>query len=258
SATGFVNNAITGICTNAYRLYQWERYSSGGSFSYIFNCPEGNYEIQLLEAETYWSTTNQRQFNLFIQGQQVLTNYDIIAHTGGQNIPITLFFTAAVNNAQLEMDFVPGAHDNARASGIQARKIGDLDSDGDGIPDWWMLVYVNPPTGQSNDNSLASDDADGSGFSNLQDYQARTDPLNPSTAFRITNIAITNNTDVQVTWTTEPNKTNQLQSSSAPGTNSTWNSVGSITLGTGSPAIQTDYGAATNNPLLFYRVWLVQ
>jgi hypothetical protein len=166
-------------------------------------------------------------------------------------------FTAAVNNAQLEMDFVPGAADKARASGIQVLKIGDLDTDGDGIPDWWMIGYFNHPTGQSNDNSLASDDADGSGFSNLEDYLAGTDPLNPSTAFRITNITITNNTDVQVTWTTEPNKTNQLQSSGAPGTNSTWNNVGSITLGTGSPATQTDFGAATNNPLLFYRVWLV-
>jgi glycosidase len=259
SLTGFVNNAIVGICSNAYRLYQWERYSTpgGGGFSYLFDCPEGIYEIQLLEAETYWSTNGQREFNLLIQGQQVLTNFDVFAAAGGKNIPITLVFTTAVNNAQVDMDFVPGAADNARASGIQVRKIGDLDSDGDGIPDWWMLGYFNHPTGQSNDNSLASDDADGSGFSNLQDYLAGTDPLNPSTAFRITNISIVGS-DVQVTWTTEPNKTNQLQSSSAPGTNSTWNNVGSITLGTGLPATQTDFGAATNNPLLFYRVWLVQ
>jgi alpha-amylase len=256
SLTGFVNNAITGICSNAYRLYQWERYASGGTFSYLFDCPEGIYEIQLLEAETYWSTNGQREFNLFIQGQQVLTNFDIFAAAGGKNIPITLVFTAAVSDAQLEMDFVDGADDKARASGIQVRKIGDVDSDGDGIPDWWMLGYFNHPTGQSNDNSLASDDADGSGFSNLQDYLAGTDPLNSSTAFRITNISIVGN-DVQVTWTTEPNKTNQLQSSSAPSTNSTWNNVGSITLGTGSPAIQTDYGAATNPPI-FYRVLLLQ
>jgi len=258
SLTGFVNNAIVGICSNAYRLYQWERYSSGGGFSYLFDCPEGIYQIQLLEAETYWSTNDQREFNLFIQGQQVLTNFDIFAAAGGKNIPITLVFTAIVNNAQLDMNFVPGAADNARASGIQVLKIGDLDSDGDGIPDWWMLGCFNHPTGQSNDNSLASDDADGSGFSNLQDYLAGTDPLDPSTTFRITNITITNNTDVQVTWTTEPNKTNQLQSSSVIGTNSVWNSVGTITIGTGSPATQTDPGAATNNPQLFYRVLLVQ
>jgi len=256
SSTGFVNAAITGVCSNFWRLYQWERYSSGASFSYLFDCPEGIYEIKLLEAETYWTNNNQREFNLFIQGQQVLTNYDIFAHAGGQNIPVTLVFTAAVTDAQLEMDFAPGAADNARASGIQVTKIGDVDSDGDGIPDWWMLAYFNHPTGQSNDNSLAYQDADGDGMSNLQEFLAGTDPTDPTSVFQITNIGISGN-DVTVTWTTQANKTNQLQSSSDPGTNSTWNSVGSITLGTGSPVSQTDFGAATNPPN-FYRVRLIQ
>jgi hypothetical protein len=209
----------------------------------------------LLEAETYWSSNSEREFNLFIQGQQVLSNFDIFTTTGGQNIPITLVFTTAVSNAQLEMDFVDGAADKARASGIQVRKIGDVDSDGDGIPDWWMLAYFNHPTGQAADNSLASDDADGSGMSNLQDFLAGTDPINPNSAFRITNISIIGN-DVAVTWTTEPNKTNQLERSSILGTNASWFSVGPLTIGTGSPASQTDFGAATNPPA-FYRVLLV-
>jgi len=256
SLTGFVNSAIAGVCSNAYRLYQWERYSNGGSFSYLFNCPEGIYEIQLLEAETYWTTNNQREFNLFIQGQEVLTNYDIFAHAGGQNIAVTLVFTAAVTDAQLEMDFAPGAADNARASGIQVRKIGDVDSDDDGIPDWWMLGYFNHPTGQTNDNSLASDDADGDGMSNLQEYLAGTDPTDPSSAFRITNISIVGN-DIQVTWTTALNKTNQLESSSGPDMDGAWLSVGPLTIGTGLPVTQSDFGAVTNPPT-FYRVILVQ
>jgi alpha-amylase len=256
SSTGFVNVAISGVCSNFWRLYQWERYSSGASFSYLFDCPEGIYEIKLLEAETYWTTNNQREFNLFIQGQQVLTNYDIFAHAGGQNIPVTLVFTAAVTDAQLEMDFAPGAADNARASGIQVTKIGDVDSDSDGIPDWWMLAYFNHATGQTNDNSLAADDADGDGMSNLQEYLAGTDPTDPGSAFQITNIGISGN-DVTVTWTTVANKTNQLESSSSLGATTNWLSVGPITIGTGAPASQTDFGAATNPPN-FYRVILVQ
>ncbi|MGO9246663.1 MAG: TIM-barrel domain-containing protein [Verrucomicrobiia bacterium] len=253
---GYVDNAISGVCTSVYPLYQRERYSTAPSgFSYLFDCPMGIYETILNEAETYWSGTNERVFNVFLQGQQVLTNFDIYKAAGGQNIPISRVFTCTVSATQLNMSFTP-IIDNARVSGIQVRKIADLDSDGDGIPDWWMLAYFNHPTGEAADNSLAGDDADGSGFSNLQDYLAGTDPLDPSTSFRITNISIVSN-NVQVTWTTEPNKTNQLQRSSTLGTNATWSSVGSITLGTGSPVMQPDLGAATNPPV-FYRVILVQ
>jgi alpha-glucosidase (family GH31 glycosyl hydrolase) len=251
---GYVNNSISGVCTSVYPLYQRERYSTAsGGFSYLFDCPPGVYETTLNEAETYWSTTNARVFNVFLQGQQVLTNFDIFKAAGGQNIPISRVFNCTVSATQLTLSFTP-IIDNARASGIQVHKIADLDSDGDGIPDWWMLGYFNHPTGEAADNSLASDDADGSGYSNLQDYLAGMDPLDPSTACRITNISVVGN-NIQVTWTTEPNKTNQLQRSSALGTNATWVNVGPATLATGSPATQTDFGGATNPPA-FYRVRL--
>jgi glycosidase len=255
TATGFVNSAIVGICTNAWRLYQWERYSqSSGGYSYLFDCPAGVYETTLLEAETFWSAANQRVFNVFIEGQQVLTNFDIFAITGAKFVSLTRVFTNAVADAQLKIDFVP-ITDNARASGIQVRKIADLDSDSDGIPDWWMLAYFNHPTGQSGDNSMANQDADGDGISNLQEFLAGTDPTDPNSAFRITNISIVGD-DVDVTWTTQPNKTNQLERSSVLGTNASWFSVGPLTIGTGSPVTQTDFGAATNPPA-FYRVLLV-
>ncbi|HTQ50174.1 MAG TPA: hypothetical protein VMJ12_05645 [Candidatus Acidoferrales bacterium] len=55
-----------------------------------------------------------------------------------------------------------------------------LDSDGDGIPDWWMIEYFGHPTGQAGDLSLAQDDADADGMSNLQEFLAGTDPTNPN------------------------------------------------------------------------------
>src|ERR1700693_2939480 len=195
---------------------------------YLFDCPAGIYETTLLEAETFWTNVNQRVFNVFIEGQEVLTNFDIFATAGGMNIPLTLVFTTVVRDAQLEIQFFP-IIDNARVSGIQVRKIADLDTDGDGIPDWWMLAYFNHPTGEAVDNSLASDDADGDGMSNLQEYLAGTDPIDPNSSFRITDINAVGN-DIAVTWTTEPNKTNQLQkSNTTPATNANWLSVGSLT-----------------------------
>ena len=93
-----------------------------GGFYYEFDCPEGVYQITLLEAETYWSGPGKREFNVFIQGRQVLTNFDIYAAAGGMNIPITLVFTNAVTNSQLQILFTPGAADNARVSGVQVRQ----------------------------------------------------------------------------------------------------------------------------------------
>jgi len=52
-----------------------------------------------------------------------------------------------------------------------------LDSDGDGMPDYWMLLYFGHPTGEAEDNSLAGGDADCDGVSNLQEYQNGTDPI---------------------------------------------------------------------------------
>jgi glycosidase len=255
SATGFVNNAISGICSTAYRLYQWERYSTAsGGFSYLFDCPPGVYETTLLEAETYFSNVNQRVFNVFIEGQQALTNFDIIATAGGKNISVIRVFTNSVADAQLKIDFLP-VIDNARASGIQIRKIADLDSDGDGIPDWWMLGYFNHPTGQAGDNSMANQDADGDGMSNLAEFLAGTDPTDPNSAFRITNINIAGN-DLAITWTTSPNKTNQLERNNALDTGTTWNAVGPLTIASGSSTTQVDSGAATNPPS-FYRVRLL-
>lgn len=56
-----------------------------------------------------------------------------------------------------------------------------VDSDGDGIPDYWMMEYFSHPTGQAGDLSLASDDAAGDGISNLQAYL---DGINPTNAMQ--------------------------------------------------------------------------
>ena len=167
---GYLANTIAGVCTSAQPLYQRERYStSAGGFYYQFDCPPGIYETTLLEAETYWSAAGQRVFNVFIQGAQVLTNFDIFAVAGGKNIPVTRVFTNAVTNAQLQVLFTPVV-DNARISGLQVRKLGDVFSDTDGIPDWWRLAYFGHALGQASDLSRASDDADGDGISNLTEY----------------------------------------------------------------------------------------
>jgi hypothetical protein len=51
-------------------------------------------------------------------------------------------------------------------------KVAPIDSDGDGMPDWWELAYFGSTAG-----AAPGADADGDGATNLQEYQAGTDPL---------------------------------------------------------------------------------
>ena len=59
------------------------------------------------------------------------------------------------------------------------------DSDGDGIPDWWMLSYFGHATGLAADRTRGQDDHDGDGMSNLAEYLAGTDPTDPHSYLKI-------------------------------------------------------------------------
>ena len=257
--TGYLANTISGICAGAQSLYQRERYSTlSGGFYYEFDCPEGIYQITLLEAETYWNGAGKREFNVFIQGRQVLTNFDIYAAAGGQNIPISLVFTNAVTNSQLQILFTPGAADNARISGIQILKIADVFSDTDGIPDWWRLAYFGHALGEAADKSRGSDDADGDGVSNLTEFLGGTNPLNPASyptppVFNITKISLTAS-NVQLSCSTATNWSFQLQCRNTLDASSSWTNIGSALLGTSGTVVLSDGGGATN----FTRYYRVQ
>ena len=254
---GYVNNTISGVCSSAQSLYQREHYStSSGGFSYEFDCPEGLYETTLLEAETYWSGPGKREFNVFIQGQQVLTNFDIYAAAGGMNIPISLVFTNAVTNSQLQITFTPGAADNARVSGVQVRKIADVFSDTDGIPDWWRLGYFGHALGSASDLSRGSDDADGDGVSNLTEYRNGTDPLNPASfpvlpAFNLGLVGVAGSS-LQLSFSSSSTWTYQLQRCDSLNPGSSWVNVGPAVSGTGGIVLLSDNSAA--DVTRFYRV----
>jgi glycosidase len=249
---GFVASTVTGVCAVAQSLYQRERFStSPGGFSYRFDCPAGVYETTLLEAETYWTAVGQRVFNVFIEGQQVLTNFDIFVAAGGRNLPLTRVFTNTVADARLELLFTPVA-DNARISGVQVRKIADVYSDSDGVPDWWRLAYFDRALGSATDLSRGADDADGDGAPNWQEFLAGTDPLNPASVFAITGLDLSSGSNVLIQCLVASNRTYQLmwQESVQGGS---WIAVGAPTAATNNVVRLVDPTAPTN-AARFYRV----
>jgi hypothetical protein len=147
-------------------------------------------------------------------------------------------------------------------SNIVLSSLNILYSVGDGIPNWWRTEFFGSPN-TTNQFSCASCDPDGSGFSNLQAYQAGMNPLVPSTAFRILAIQPVGN-DVHVTWNTAGGHTNMLQVVTGEVGGSFTNTFEDlppqiIVTGSGDTMTnQLDVGGATNTPARYYRVRLVQ
>jgi beta-glucosidase len=103
-----------------------------GSFSYTIGgfTPGTNYLVRLHFCETYWTAAGERVFNVSINGTPVLTNFDIFATAGGQNIAnIQPFTMSADAGGQFVIQFA-SVIDNSLVSGIE------IDSTGAASPDF--------------------------------------------------------------------------------------------------------------------------
>jgi hypothetical protein len=119
------------------------------------------------------------------------------------------------------------------------------DSDGDGTPDAWMLQYFGHLTGQAGDKSLAGDDPDGDGYTNLEEYQNGGNPK----VFDIGSAYIW--TAIEVGWKTVSGTNYQVQTITDL-TSNNWVNLGSNIVGNG--AITTILDSTRTNAHKFYRV----
>ena len=100
-------------------VYQTERF---GDFTYtIPNLTAGaSYTVNLSFAEIYWTAAGKREFNVLINGTQVLTNFDVFATAGGEDIAIVKSFTATASaSGTITIQFTTGAADLPKVSGIE-------------------------------------------------------------------------------------------------------------------------------------------
>ncbi|MGH7950409.1 MAG: lamin tail domain-containing protein [Limisphaerales bacterium] len=124
------------------------------------------------------------------------------------------------------------------------------DSDGDGIPDSWMLEYFGHANGEAADNSLAQDDADGSGLNNLDKYLAGLNPTNPVSLFRLRLTGALNG--FMLSFEAAPNHSYTVQqAASLPATNG-WVTFQDIAARPATWNVQVNIPASNSNE--FYRV----
>jgi len=99
-------------------VYQNVRY---GNFSYTIPTysPNTNYTVRLDFSEPYWNSAGQREFNVSINGAQVLNNFDVYQTAGGENKAVSeTFNTTTDSNGLIKIQFNTVV-DNAMVSGIQ-------------------------------------------------------------------------------------------------------------------------------------------
>jgi Malectin domain len=99
-------------------VYQSNRF---GSFSYaVPGLTAGkSYTVRLHFAETFWTAKGSRIFNVTINGQQVLTNFDIIGTAGTASRAVVEQLTAAADSSgKITIQFVT-VRDNAQVNGIE-------------------------------------------------------------------------------------------------------------------------------------------
>jgi len=104
-------------------VYQTARVATTGAPSFTYTVPGftagTNYLVRLHFAETFFTTAGSRVFNVSINGTQVLTNFDVVAASGGQNIANIQQSTATANaSGQFVITFT-SVTNNALISGIE-------------------------------------------------------------------------------------------------------------------------------------------
>ncbi|MCU1314114.1 MAG: hypothetical protein JWM54_1871, partial [Acidobacteriaceae bacterium] len=114
-----VTSGVTGAAPQA--VYQTERQ---GVFTYTIPgfAAGSSHTVKLHFAELYWSASGQRVFNVAINGNTVLPNFDIVAAAGSNNKAVVKTFTANANSSgQIVISFTNGTKDQPLVNGIEVQ-----------------------------------------------------------------------------------------------------------------------------------------
>jgi subtilisin family serine protease len=126
-----------------------------------------------------------------------------------------------------------------------------VDTDANGLPDWWELQYFGHLTGTD-----PNADSDHDGMSNLAEWLAGTNPTNAASSLRLTVLSVTNFNTVLLSWQSVAGKSYRLERSTNLMTG--FDSVVSTNIAATPPT-----NAATDTAILpgdarFYRVGVEQ
>ena len=99
-------------------LYQSE--AVGNNFSYQQEVENGSYDVTLKFAEVFFNDSGRRVFDVDLEGQTVLDDFDIVESAGGKNIALDRTFNVNVTDGSIDLDFLSSI-DKAKVSAIEIK-----------------------------------------------------------------------------------------------------------------------------------------
>jgi subtilisin family serine protease len=126
-----------------------------------------------------------------------------------------------------------------------------VDTDGNGLPDWWELEYFGHLTGTD-----PNADPDHDGMDNLAEWIAGTNPTNPASSLRLTLVSATNSDGAVLNWSSVAGKTYWLERSTNLATG--FNSIVATNIAATAPTNTFTDPAILPGNTRFYRVGVEQ
>lgn len=109
--------------TNDSEIYQSHRWQPGG-FSYNFPLVNGEYQLTLQFAETYFTEAQSRVFSVDAENSRLISNLDVYALAGEKNAYEASFSVNVLDNV-LNVDFLPSI-ENPMVSGIVIKPVSPI------------------------------------------------------------------------------------------------------------------------------------
>jgi len=116
---------------------------------------------------------------------------------------VTQRIQRVLTNADVIPDLQGWVHNGRR---LNLQRI--VDTDGNGLPDWWELQYFSHLTGTD-----PNADPDQDGMNNLAEWIAGTNPTNAASSLWLTLVSATNSSDTVVSWSSVAGKNYWLERS---------------------------------------------
>jgi hypothetical protein len=129
------------------------------------------------------STNRLRVVSQPVHGSAGISN-DVATYYPGTGFAGTDTFTYASSSGQRE----------SLTLGIATVRVVNVDSVGDGIPNWWRALHFGGDGKTTNSLSSVLADPDGDHYENWQEYGAGTDPNDPHSVIRLVDIMATGST----------------------------------------------------------------